>query len=218
VYGLGLVRWLVPVDGADFLHKYPPPGKMWNSLNTGGYLLYSLAPGIPVFIDGRSDTLYGKSFFDETLDATRNPAVFFDQLERYQIGFAVVETLGHLSPSYRALAHAANWALVYSDDCVAIAVRKTQKSASYLVEHGFEALSFDPAEILPRLANLSTDPQRESLAAEVMRNLRQSPGSVRAHYMAAMVHKQLGRELEYQREREIVRALAEARSLAVPLP
>ena len=62
-------------QAAAFLRENPPPGKMWNAFNYGGYLLYALSPQHKkVFIDGRNDTVYPEAFFAETARADRDPA------------------------------------------------------------------------------------------------------------------------------------------------
>jgi hypothetical protein len=51
-----------PVQACDFIRSTIPPGPLYNNLNWGGFIVWSL-PGYPVAIDGRTD-LYG----DEALN------------------------------------------------------------------------------------------------------------------------------------------------------
>jgi hypothetical protein len=46
-----------PVQACDFIRTTFPPGPLYNNLNWGGFIIWSL-PGYPVAIDGRTD-LYG---------------------------------------------------------------------------------------------------------------------------------------------------------------
>ena len=46
-----------PVQACDFIRSAIPPGSLYNNLNWGGFIIWSL-PGYPVAIDGRTD-LYG---------------------------------------------------------------------------------------------------------------------------------------------------------------
>jgi hypothetical protein len=46
-----------PVQACDFIRSTIPPGPLYNNLNWGGFIVWSL-PGYPVAIDGRTD-LYG---------------------------------------------------------------------------------------------------------------------------------------------------------------
>lgn len=50
-------REAFPVELAAHLQAEPPEGKLFNSYNWGGYLLFA-APDVPVYVDGRTD-LYG---------------------------------------------------------------------------------------------------------------------------------------------------------------
>jgi hypothetical protein len=50
----------LPVAAANYLNTEKPTGKMFNSYNWGGYLMFA-APAYPVFVDGRTD------LYDDTL-------------------------------------------------------------------------------------------------------------------------------------------------------
>jgi hypothetical protein len=50
----------LPVAAANYLNTEKPTGKMFNSYNWGGYLMFA-APDYPVFVDGRTD------LYDDTL-------------------------------------------------------------------------------------------------------------------------------------------------------
>ena len=51
-----------PVRAAEFVKANQLPGPLYNNLNFGGYLIWSM-PEYPVAIDGRGD-LYGEQYFD----------------------------------------------------------------------------------------------------------------------------------------------------------
>jgi len=53
-----------PTAAALFLARTQPPGPLLNHYNWGGYFIWRLHPGYPVFIDGRAD-LYGDAFMDQ---------------------------------------------------------------------------------------------------------------------------------------------------------
>lgn len=55
-----------PVELAQYLDENPPPGKLFNSYNWGGYLMFA-APDVPVYVDGRTD-LYDDAFLRDYLE------------------------------------------------------------------------------------------------------------------------------------------------------
>lgn len=215
IRGTGAADWLLPVEVAGFIKGNPPPGKMWNSLNQGGYLLYALSPGKKVFIDGRADTVYPRSLYDETLRARHDHRVLLTQLERYRIGFAVVEYGGEEIGEPSIFRHP-DWIMVYWGDRSAVMVRRAPRAGNYLSSLAFSQLRVDSA--LQRLANWPDDPERDALAADVLENLKRAPGSIRAHYLAALLHRGRGEQEAYLREREIVARMNVERDLQFPLP
>ncbi len=54
-----------PVELAAYLNESPPDGKLFNSYNWGGYLMFA-APDVPVYVDGRTD-LYDDAFLRDYL-------------------------------------------------------------------------------------------------------------------------------------------------------
>jgi hypothetical protein len=214
VRGLGAATWLLPVDVANFLSKNPPPGRMWNSLNLSGYLLYRLFPEKKVFIDGRADTVYSMDFYEETLRASRDPVVLFRQLDKYDIGFAVVELGRNQAAREGTIFGDPGWSLVYWGDRAAVMVRRSAAASDYLSEYAYSHLRVDTA--LKRLSKWHDDPDRALLAGEVLENLRRAPNSIRAHYLAALAHRNMGNREGYLHGMKVVESLAARRDLELP--
>ncbi len=206
----------IPVDLAAFVAAAPPPGRMWNEFDLGGYLVYALAPGIPVFIDGRiGDEHYPPAFLAETLRAPHDDATLQAQLARFDIGFAVVST-GEGGPlPYAGLHRDPGWALVYWDDVGAVVVQRTPASADYLARHAYAELRIDT--VGARIAGLAVDPRKDVLLAELDRNVAEAPRSVRARYTRAQAWRIVG-DARYAAERDAVVALAALKGLNVPPP
>jgi cbb3-type cytochrome oxidase subunit 3 len=216
VRGTGAATWLLPVDAAHFIKNHPPPGRMWNSLNTSGYLLYALAPQKKVFIDGRADTVYPMSFYTETLKASRDPVVLFKQLEEYHIGFAVVEYGRIQDASEGTIFQHPDWVLVYWGDRDAILVHRGPEASEYLSKYAYSQLR--PETVLHRLSCWRGDPQDTSLAGEIFANLDRAPNSIRAHYLAALAYRNTGNHKAFQREMRGVEDLAARRDQKLILP
>ncbi|MEJ2211763.1 MAG: hypothetical protein P8129_22385 [Anaerolineae bacterium] len=116
VWGEGL-----PVGAAEYLREADLPGRMFNSYNWGGYLIWSLYPQTPVFVDGRTDlyALNSQVLDDYVLVHWQRPG-WRRVFERYGIGYVVTERGGLLDV---ALAGEGGWDQVYGDDVAVVYVR-----------------------------------------------------------------------------------------------
>lgn len=215
LWGVGVLRWRVPVAVGEFLRAHPPPGRMWNAFNYGGYLLYALAPRIKVFIDGRNDTVYPDRFFAETTAAVRDPRVMRRQLERYHIGFAVIAATGLEEHRYLGVLDQPNWKLVYMDDLAAVLVRDTPKAHSYIARFGYRVLR--PNTAISRAAHIATDPEGAELAREILRNAHAHPDSIRAQVLLALLARARGAPAAFARARQRAEQLAAARGVRLEL-
>jgi hypothetical protein len=115
VWGQGL-----PLEAAEYLRDYDPPGLMFNSYNWGGYLIWSLYPDKLVFIDGRTDlyALNGTVLDDYSRVHWVRPG-WEEILNRYKTGFVVTEHSGLLDTM---LAERPGWQAVYQDEMAVIYV------------------------------------------------------------------------------------------------
>ena len=108
----------LPVRAAAWLNETRPEGKMFNSYNWGGYLMFA-APDFPVYVDGRTD-LYDDEFLREFLSAWRGFPGWEDTLNRYDIGFVVVESDGLMA---NAMRQDDDWRVAYDDEQAVVFVR-----------------------------------------------------------------------------------------------
>jgi hypothetical protein len=88
-----------PVEAAEFLDKTPPPGKMFNSYNWGGYLMFA-APDVPVYVDGRTD-LYDDKFLRDYLKIAFLREGWQAALDQQDIGFVAIEANSVLAAMLR---------------------------------------------------------------------------------------------------------------------
>jgi len=104
------IRQTMPVDAVAFIKKSTPPGRLFNSYNWGGYLLWEL-PEYPVFMDGRTD-LYNDELVNQWLQVMRAEPGWQAALERWQVRLVLVEPdspiLGRLALN--------GWNLLYQDE------------------------------------------------------------------------------------------------------
>jgi hypothetical protein len=113
VWGEGL-----PLAATDFLREHDLPGKMFNTYNWGGYLIWSLYPDNPVFVDGRTDlyALNSQVLEDYTQVHWVRPG-WPQILERYDVGYILTERAGLLNMT---LARTEGWEAIYQDDLAVI--------------------------------------------------------------------------------------------------
>ena len=101
----------MPIDAVEHLRQSAPSGRLFNSYNWGGYLLWAL-PEYPVFIDGRTD-LYNDEVIDQWLQVMRAEPGWQQVLADYQVNLIMVENGSTLD---RVLEDEPGWSLTYEDD------------------------------------------------------------------------------------------------------
>jgi hypothetical protein len=115
-----------PAAAVAFLSAHRPPGPLFNYYDWGGYLIWKLYPGVPVYIDGRAD-LYGDAFMD-SFAATYNLTDHWEApLASWQIHTVLVPPS---APLATALGSRAGWRLLYSDPQAVILSEGTSTSGS----------------------------------------------------------------------------------------
>ena len=90
-----------PVEAAEYLRSTPLSGKMFNSYNWGGYLMFA-APNVPVYVDGRTD-LYDDAFLRRYLDIIFLRDGWDVALDEQGIGFVAIEAKSVLASMLRTM-------------------------------------------------------------------------------------------------------------------
>ena len=107
---LAEIRKNMPVEAVAFIQKTALPGRLFNSYNWGGYLLWEL-PEYPVFIDGRTD-LYNDELINQWLQVMRGEPGWQGVLDRWQVRLVLLEpgapVVGQLALN--------GWKLLYQDE------------------------------------------------------------------------------------------------------
>ena len=109
-------RETLPVDAVNWIEANRPAGRMFNSYNWGGYLIWRLWPDAPVYVDGRTD-LYDDAFLRDYLRVAAAQPGFESVLERDRIGWVFVEASSALDV---VLSREADWTSVYRDDTAVV--------------------------------------------------------------------------------------------------
>ncbi|HVB29621.1 MAG TPA: hypothetical protein VNG91_07420 [Terriglobia bacterium] len=113
-----------PVHAVRYIQEHSIPGRMFNNYNFGGYLVWALAPGHKVFVDGRGDIYEQAGVFADYSDIVGLKPDVFSLLQSYRINFCLVSPNGGLAT---LLAASSNWKEVYKDRLSAIFVRQTTR-------------------------------------------------------------------------------------------
>jgi tetratricopeptide (TPR) repeat protein len=140
---LGLGVWRnYPETTVNFLKEHSIKGKIFNSYGCGGYLIWHLWPDIPVFIDGRTPTVYDQDFFWLYTTAEQKREVWEKVLERY--GVEIILALDHRERGYAPFFHwmdeDENWMLVAFDDVSSLYMRRGSKFDKLTKQYGFHYL------------------------------------------------------------------------------
>ncbi len=114
-----VIRRTMPVGAVEYIKADKPPGRLFNSYNWGGYLLWAL-PEYPVFIDGRTD-LYSDEIISQWLQVMRAEPGWEQILDGYEVNLILVERASLLS---RILADNPDWDNVYKDEVAVVYERR----------------------------------------------------------------------------------------------
>ena len=109
-----------PEDAVEWIVENQPQGKLFNSYNWGGYLIWRLYPEYPVYIDGRAD-LYGGEFLSNYFDVYSTALGWEDKLNEENIQIVIVETDSKLAD---ALQQSANWKISFKDSVGVVFTRE----------------------------------------------------------------------------------------------
>jgi hypothetical protein len=111
----------LPIEAVQWLAEHPQPGRMFNTYNWGGYLIWALSPHVPVFVDGRTDlyALDSQVLQDYGTVHWIRPG-WRQVLDHYQVGFVLTERTGLLDV---LLHEVEDWEQAYADDIAVIYTR-----------------------------------------------------------------------------------------------
>ena len=101
---------ILPVAAVEYLNIHQPPGRIFNSYNWGGYLLFKL-PDYPVFVDGRTD-LYSDLIINEWINVIQAGDGWQAILDKWKINLILIE------PAHPIVCHLERegWRLLFQDE------------------------------------------------------------------------------------------------------
>jgi len=99
-----------PVGAVEFIKEQQPIGRIFNSYNWGGYLIWNLR-SYPVYIDGRTD-LYNDGLLDEWLNIVSGNAGWDNALRKWDMRLVLIEPMWPLAK----ILPNEGWQLLYQDE------------------------------------------------------------------------------------------------------
>ena len=121
----------LPVAAVEFIKKNNITGRMFNSYNYGGFLIYELYPDQKVFIDGRAD-MYGDDFIWEYMNINNGGEDWKELFDKHLIDYAIV---GKQAPISQLLQLSGEFVSVHEDNDHVLLVRKIPKYEQIIEEH-----------------------------------------------------------------------------------
>jgi hypothetical protein len=113
------LRQISPEGAVDYIFAHNLHGNIYNGYDFGGYLIFR---GVPTFIDGRTEMLFGDGFITEMRTIVfKRPREFIGYLDKYRISVGLVAPNSIEAQEFRA---SADWIGVYSDDISELFVRR----------------------------------------------------------------------------------------------
>ena len=180
-----------PRGAAVFAAEHGLRGRVANSMDLGGYLLFASWPDVRVLVDGRAQQVYDLAFTLRCLLAEHDAPTFFAMRgDGANWAFAVNRTD---QVAYGFLAHDPRWAMVYWSDTAAVYVRRDVNPELEKVAFQFVDPYNVPGSIAHAIVRADGMPDKlGAILAEVRRMLDASPDSVRANLALAAFLASLG--------------------------
>ncbi|MGC8855628.1 MAG: hypothetical protein ACP5QU_02410 [Anaerolineae bacterium] len=107
----------LPVGAVEWIKKNRPEGRLFNSYNWGGYLIWELQE-YPVFIDGRAD-LYGNDLLAQWHEVVNAGPDALAILDRWQVHLVLLEPEWPIIP----LLEVKGWQVLYRDSLSVVLAR-----------------------------------------------------------------------------------------------
>jgi hypothetical protein len=107
----------LPLEAVEYIQEKQPPGRLFNSYNWGGYLLWAL-PDYPVFVGGRTD-LYDDAVIDDWFTVARGEDGWERIMDSWYIHLVLVEPGLPLVPNLES----AGWEQLYADEVAVVYAR-----------------------------------------------------------------------------------------------
>lgn len=188
--GFGVRPQYFPEAAVKFLESHRLEGRIFNTYEFGGYLIWRRWPANQVFIDGRYDgVLFDEAVLEDYIQFYRSPAVLDRITATYGLEILVLDAHpGWLIPY---IDRHPSWARVYWDPLAEVFVRRGGRYADLIAEHEYR-LTHSAAD-LNYLTAYRRDADTWSRAlAELRRAVAENPENVLAWLGLAQEYRAAG--------------------------
>lgn len=195
-WGLGLQKFVFPQKAVAFLEKEDLLGKtggrIFNTINFGGYLIWKLYPKQKVFIDNRVELYFGRPL-ETYLEVATNNSLWSEVVNKYNIGVAIVryphfDRYSRLYNDTSAMFSRKEWALVYFDDTAIIYIRKNSRNEPLINKLQFKYLNPQNPDSAYLDTYLTSLVELSNLNAEVKKAFLFAPDSYRLYFLRAYIN------------------------------
>jgi len=204
--GFGVQPNLFPEGAAAFLERNQLDGRVFNTYEFGGYLIWRRWPANQVLIDGRYDgVLFDQALLEEYIQAYSSPATLDRITERYHVEILVLDARPGWMIPY--IGRHPGWARVYWDRVAEVYVRRGGRFAQLIASREYRLTRSE--QDLSYLIAYRRDPEAWVRAlAELRRAVEDNPENVMAWLGLAQEYRAAGPAAVEQRVEALTRAQA----------
>jgi tetratricopeptide (TPR) repeat protein len=205
-HGFGLRTNYFPGGAAAFLKAQRLNGRIFNTYEFGGYLIWRRWPANQVLIDGRYDgILFDQGLLESYIQAHQSPEI----LDRITHAYGVEILVPSARPGRQmaSLAGHPDWARVYWDPVAEVYVRRGPPHQELIATHEYRLTG--PAADTRYLATYRSHPEVwERAMAELRRAVAENPENVMAWLGLAQEYRTAGPAAAEQRLEALTHAAA----------
>jgi tetratricopeptide (TPR) repeat protein len=205
-HGFGVRANYFPEGAVAFLQRNHLDGRVFNTYEFGGYLIWRRWPANQVLIDGRYDgILFDEALLESYIQAYESPAVLDRITAAYNIDILVLDAHPNWLIPY--IGRHPRWARVYWDPIAEVYVRRGERYADLIATHEYRLTRSEPD--LSYLITYRRDPETWAQAlTELRRAVEENPENAMAWLGLAQEYRAAGPAASGQRLEAVTRAQA----------
>lgn len=200
--GLGIKAGMYPEGTIGFMRKESVKGNIYNEYDYGGFLIYE-NPGVKVFIDGRTPTVYSPHFFWKSRLAILDPARWKRLSAEYDITSALIKTR---EPFCNKLYEDREWAAVAFDDVAVLYLKRNEGNKAIIAKRGLTDMN--PCADTPRYTLPDDEKKLRRIRDEIKTVADGGMRAARPHRLLGLADTKLGGAYLNEAADELEKALS----------
>ena len=216
-FGFGIIHPKYPESAVDFIKNNNISGNLFNTYESGGYLIWKMFPQRKVFIDGRTE-VYGPQFYQQYVRLFANPQSFDAISEEFNINLILLTRIYTATDPFLNYIYQNNhWKLIYFDEISALFIKDSLSNQKIIKKYSplSELLNNTPDQkIITGIFPFTTFKKGEFLriigsSNEAINEFRKALG---ANVQTSLIHNSIGivyhqQKLYSQAEQEFSKAI-----------